>query len=692
MESDFVDRLTEIINANLLNEHFGPEQLADKMGMSYSSLHRKMKETFQKNISQFIREKRLEKAKDILQNENLSVSEIAYKVGFSSPTYFNKSFREYFGTSPGEFKKGEKNKNNEVQKIKGKFSKILPFASALVIVFTVAYFFLRERNSELKRETPVEKSIAVLPVKYIGPHAFQYEAEGCMEEILDKLMKLEDLRVISRTSVEKYRETSKSIKDIGKELKVSALLESTFQKTEEGLNLFLKLYLTENEELIWQKKFQENPANASIFQNEAAQLVASELDVRLSPIEKQLLEKVNKTNVEAHDFFRQGRNQFFIYQLDNTRKDALNQATIFFEKALTVDSMHAPSYAALATVYWAKNYNTTYFEANFLDSAFYLAQRALDYDKQLEEAYFIRGKYYYEMNEDRKALADIQKTLEINPNFWEAYSVLSGIYTWRQPDFVKAIQNVQKAISLNQGPGLAELYSQLGFTFACAGFKEEAKANFKNSFDLTNTGDSLSYYLSVGTIEQYFRDYNKAEKYLEQALTCDSGNVNLLRRLGGNYNLLRNYEKSLYYYKKWIQKKDSLNILDLGEAHRIGLAYSKTGQRTKAGEYFALEEKYCLEAIKKQRNFAQSSRAYYDLAAVYAFQEKREEAYQLLDKFIKNKTFPLWWVNLAKDDPLFEKIANEKWFSELIMQMEKKYLAEYERVKKWMEENKISIE
>jgi tetratricopeptide (TPR) repeat protein len=148
----------------------------------------------------------------------------------------------------------------------------------------------------------------------------------------------------------------------------------------------------------------------------------------------------------------------------------------------------------------------------------------------------------------------------------------------------------------------------------------------------------------------------------------------------------------LYYYKKWIQKKDSLNILDLGEAHRIGLAYSKTGQRTKAGEYFALEEKYCLEAIKKQRNFAQSSRAYYDLAAVYAFQEKREEAYQLLDKFIKNKTFPLWWVNLAKDDPLFEKIANEKWFSELIMQMEKKYLAEYERVKKWMEENKISIE
>lgn len=691
MEHDFIHRLTEIIDTNLHNEDFGPEELAAKMGMSYSSLHRRMRENTKKNISQFIRERRLQKAKEILQTENLSVAEIAYKVGFGSPTYFNKCFHEYFGISPGEYKKGEKNKTVELQSAKGKLSKVLSLAGALIVVFALAYLFMDKRISGLTDTVPFEKSIAVLPVKYIGPAAYQYQAEGCMEELLDKLMKLEDLRVISRTSVEKYRETSKSIKAIGKELSVSALLESTFQKTEEGLILFLKLYRAENEELIWQKKFQENPANAAAFQNEAAQLVAGELHVRLSPTEKQLLEKVNGTNVEAHDFFRQGRNQFFIYQLDNTRKEALDQATIFFEKALAIDSAHAPSYAALATVYWEKNYNTTYFEANFLDSAFFLAQRALDYDKQSEEAYLIRGKYYYEMNDDRKALADVQNALEINPNFWEAYSVLSRIYTWRQPDFVKAIQNAQKAISLNQGPGLAELYSQLGFAFACAGFKAEAKTHFKNSFDLTNTGDSLSYYLSVGTIEQYFRDYIKAEKYLDQALRCDSGNVNLLRRLGGNYNLLKNYEKSLFYYQKWMQKKDSLNILDLGETHRIALAYHKTGQPEKANEYFTLEENYCLEAIEKQRDFAQNNRAYYDLAAVYAFQGKKAEAYELLDEFIKNRTFPLWWVNLAKDDPLFEKIADEKRFSELLVQMEKKYLAEHERVKNWMEENDFSI-
>lgn len=105
MQNDFTLRLTEIIDANLHNENFGPEELAVQMGMSHSMLHRKIKDKHNKTISQFIREKRLEKAKEFLQNENLSVAEIAYKVGFGSPTYFNKCFHGFYGVSPGEFRK-----------------------------------------------------------------------------------------------------------------------------------------------------------------------------------------------------------------------------------------------------------------------------------------------------------------------------------------------------------------------------------------------------------------------------------------------------------------------------------------------------------------------------------------------------------------------------------------------------------
>ena len=689
MDNNLINKLTEVIEANLHNEHFGPEELAAKMGMSYSSLHRRMRENLQKNISQFIREKRLEKAKEFLQNENLSVSEIAYNVGFGSPTYFNKCFHEYFGVAPGEFKKGEKVKSNEMPTSKKKFSNVLLLSVGSVLILVFAFLYLDGKFSILKNESPVEKSIAVLPVKYNGSPGFEYQAEGCMEEILDRLMKIEDLRVVSRTSVEKYRETSKSLKEIGNELQVSTLLESTFQKTGDKVILYLRLFDAASEALIWSDSFKEEWQNAPTTQSVAAKMVAQELHANITPREKQLIEKTMETSVEARDFYQQGMNYFLSYQLDNTRKDELDKAADFFHKALEVDSSHAPSYAGLATVFWEKNYNLNYFEANFLDSAFYLAQRALNYDSQLEEAYLIKGKYYHEMSEDKKALKYIQKAVIINPNYWEAYSILAYIYTWRQPDYVKAIQNEQRAISLNHGNGLANLHKQLAFTYACAGMMGKAQNHFINSFDLSGARDSSNYYRSLGTLDQYAGNYQAAEIHLNRALECDSNDVALLRRVGGNYNLLRNYIKSLHYYQRWVKLKDSLEILDLGESHRIALAYYKTGQTKKAEKYFKMQEDYCLQSIEKNRDFAQSRRAYYDLAAVYAFRGKKEEAYQLLDEFIKNEIFPLWWVNLAKDDPLFEKIRHEERFRNILAKMERKYQAEHQRVKNWLQENDL---
>ncbi|HKL32793.1 MAG TPA: helix-turn-helix domain-containing protein [Tangfeifania sp.] len=686
MNEPFLNKLKEIVEANLTNENFGPEELARKVGMSHSSLHRKLKDSTEKTISKFIREIRLEKAKELLLSEQLSVSEIAYQVGFSSPTYFNKCFHEYFKVTPGEFKrKDEKARQNRWTK--NKTHKILIYTAIPLIVVLVFLGFLNSKNNVFVKDKGVEKSIAVLPVKYNGSPGFDYQAEGCMEEILDRLMKIEDLRVISRTSVEQYRETSRSLKEIGKELQVSTLLESTFQKTGDKIILYLRLFDAANEALIWSDSFEEEWRNAPTIQSEAAKMVAQELHANITSREKQLLEKIVETSVEARDFYQQGMNYFLSYQLDNTRKDELDKAADFFHKALEVDSAHAPSYAGLATVFWEKNYNLNYFETNFLDSAFYLAQRALNYDSQLEEAYLIKGKYYHEMSEDKNALKYIQKAVIINPNYWEAYSILAYIYTWRQPDYIKAIQNEQRAISLNHGNGLANLHKQLAFTYACAGMMGKAQNHFINSFELSGARDSSTYYRSLGTLEQYAGNYPAAEIHLDRALDCDSNDVALLRRVGGNYNLLRNYMKSLHYYQRWVKLKDSLEILDLGEAHRIALAYYKTGQLEKAEEYFRMQENYCLQSIEKNRDFAQSRRAYYDLAAVYAFQEKKEEAYQLLDEFIKNEIFPFWWVTLTKDDPLFEKIRHEERFKNILADMEKKYLTEHNRVKEWMEEN-----
>jgi len=101
----FIRKLTEIVLSNLEDKDFGVKELALKAGMPQYSLIRKLHAVNKKTITQFIREVRLEKAKEFLQHEDQTASEVAFAVGFASPAYFNKCFHEYFGYPPGAAKK-----------------------------------------------------------------------------------------------------------------------------------------------------------------------------------------------------------------------------------------------------------------------------------------------------------------------------------------------------------------------------------------------------------------------------------------------------------------------------------------------------------------------------------------------------------------------------------------------------------
>jgi AraC-like DNA-binding protein len=107
MDQEFIRKLNETMEANLSNEQFGVNELASEMGLSRSALFRKLKLVTNKSINQFIREVRLKRAMEMLQKNIAPVSEIAFKVGFGSPAYFNTCFHEYFGYPPGEVKKRE---------------------------------------------------------------------------------------------------------------------------------------------------------------------------------------------------------------------------------------------------------------------------------------------------------------------------------------------------------------------------------------------------------------------------------------------------------------------------------------------------------------------------------------------------------------------------------------------------------
>ena len=101
----FISKLTELVLANLRNEDFGVKHLAASMGMSQSCLYQRLHSINNKNINNFIREIRLQKAMEILRNEDLTASEVSFRVGFSSPAYFNACFHDFFGYTPGNAKK-----------------------------------------------------------------------------------------------------------------------------------------------------------------------------------------------------------------------------------------------------------------------------------------------------------------------------------------------------------------------------------------------------------------------------------------------------------------------------------------------------------------------------------------------------------------------------------------------------------
>ena len=150
-----IQKLTTLVEANLANEKYGPEELAFDAGMSHSNLNRKLKSITNQNASHFIREIRLKKAKELLENEELTAAEISYRVGFGSPTYFNKCYREYYGVAPGEMRNhnshASHNNINHNQKIKAENQKtrklrVVAGIFALIFIIAGAWFIIHKIN------------------------------------------------------------------------------------------------------------------------------------------------------------------------------------------------------------------------------------------------------------------------------------------------------------------------------------------------------------------------------------------------------------------------------------------------------------------------------------------------------------------------------------------------------------------
>lgn len=220
MDQDFINKLIAIIDINLENEKFGVVELASEIGLSRSQLHRKLQDINGKSTSKFIREYRLQKAMEMLKGNVATASEIAFRVGFSSPTYFNTSFHNFYGYPPGEVK-FQKPIETPKKSISKKLVNIVP-----IIILIGLIIFNEGFNKKSTVLSSIEKSIAVMPFVNDSPNEENmYFCNGIMAGIRDHLANVPEFTVVSRRSVEKYRNTSTALSVISKELDVNYLIE-----------------------------------------------------------------------------------------------------------------------------------------------------------------------------------------------------------------------------------------------------------------------------------------------------------------------------------------------------------------------------------------------------------------------------------------------------------------------------------
>jgi TolB-like protein len=159
--------------------------------------------------------------------------------------------------------------------------------------------------------TKLEKSVAILPFKNDSPDEENtYFINGIMEEVLNNLQKIKDLRVISRTSVEQFRNQAKPILEIAKELGVNYIVEGSAQKYGNSFRLRTQLIMAEQESHLWGESYQQRLSEAEdIFriQSEVAESIAKELRAVITPEEKDLIEKVPTNELEAYDAYLKGQ-------------------------------------------------------------------------------------------------------------------------------------------------------------------------------------------------------------------------------------------------------------------------------------------------------------------------------------------------------------------------------------------------
>jgi adenylate cyclase len=323
-------------------------------------------------------------------------------------------------------------------------------------------------------------ALAVLPFNNMSADVDnEYFSDGVTEEIISKLARIKNLRVAARTSVTRFKRTTRDAKEIGEELGVRYLLEGSVRKAGERVRITAQLIEATSGFHIWAEDYEGELHDVFRIQEQTALQIAEALNLQLTPQEQSAVQHRHTENAQAYDAYLRG--QALIHDFADPRK--LAAAKRHFERAFELDSSYAPALAGLASVE-TLTYRNIDSDESRLDRAAQLAKKALALNPGLSRANVAIGETLAARYDYAGAAHMFREALRVEPNDPWTWDVLSWVLGYqRPPDVQGAEQAAREALRLE--PQFSHAYYHLGRALLLQQRVDEATEAFEHILELS---------------------------------------------------------------------------------------------------------------------------------------------------------------------------------------------------------------
>ena len=481
----------------------------------------------------------------------------------------------------------------------------------LAALVGVGWSYWRWRSSTTS-SAPAIHSIAVLPLENLSTDASQeYFADGMTDELISDLAQISALRVISRTSVMRYRNARTSVTEIGRELNVDAVVEGSVERSGGRVRVSAQLIQASTDTHLWAKTYERDLGDVIGLQDELARAIADEIRIKLLPTERVRLTTARATNPDAYDAYLRG-----LYHMNKRDQSDLEKSTAYFERAVDLDPDYALAYVGLA------------------------------------DSYALRGSLLYMVLPPREAMpkskAAALRALQIDSELGEAYATRAYVETLYDWDWVKSEEDFRRAVALKPNDAQAHLWYAMHL--AALGRHNESIAQVKRAQDL----DPLSLIINTthGLMLYFAGKYDDAIEQYNNVLDMDSDFYVAHWQLGLAYEQKQMYEQALAEF----QKASKLSPRNSSILESIGETYALAGRRTEARQILSQ-----LTRLSKREFVAPELMAY-----LYVGLGDTDKAFDALNKAYDLRDNNLIFLNV---DPSFRSIRSDARFQDLLQRL-----------------------